>query len=221
MPTERIFRSLSAVYFIRIWRDFILSSKFRILTEHFITSNSFKAIEINARNLIMLIRKFRDEKNPNFFIPPLFSSQISEKSFRQFRSMGTVNFTKINFSVLELLYMIRRVEVQNKILNFNLLDKGVKFPKFEVDRIKTKIYTLPSEGKIAGALGRSKVVAMEDAKSFGMTFDEVSIDNYKIPYKKICGMNIDDHDDVNEDDDILDDILDDTEWNNDHDEMVT
>lgn len=76
-------------------------------------------IEINARNLIrfaiVVSQKFRNRGEPEMFLPPIFDSQACEKLFRRFRSMGTTNFTKINFSILELIHMVGRVEVQTDI----------------------------------------------------------------------------------------------------------
>lgn len=60
-------------------------SKHRNLT---VTDNSitdcYSAIEINARNLLKLIRWFRDDRNLNekMFIPYLFNNQMCEKVFK-------------------------------------------------------------------------------------------------------------------------------------------
>lgn len=200
-PTERIVRIWRATYFFRIWREFLKSSKHR-LDEKFITPNAFKCIEINARNLLILIRKFRDEKTSHLFIPTLFQSQTCEKTFRQFRSMGTVNFTKINFSVLELLYMIRRIETQNEILHIKLLNKGIIFPKFQIGTHKTKIFRLPLEEEIIDAMRQAKLFAIEDAKQFGMNIDENIITNYQVPYQRVLtkndNENVDENDSSNE-----------------------
>lgn len=188
-PTERITRIWRALFFLRIWRESIRSSKYHTLNKDFITSNAFKCIEVNARNLIELIRKLREK--PEFFVPTLFQSQTCEKAFRQFRSMGTVNFTRINFSILDLLYMIRRVEALNEILHFKLYDKGVMFPKFEVNTKQTKIYSLPNEHEIMAALTQAKNSAIDDAKKFGMDFDDDVIENYQMPGRSGYGTETD------------------------------
>lgn len=51
-PLERISRMWYAVFILRIWRQFILSSKYD-LQNSFISSNAYTCIEINARNLIV------------------------------------------------------------------------------------------------------------------------------------------------------------------------
>lgn len=189
-PIDRIIRNWSAAYFFRIWKEYIRNSKYR-MDEKFITHNAFKCIEVNSRNLLILIRKFRDNNTPHLFVPTLFQSQTCEKIFRQFRSMGTVNFTKINFSILELLYMIRRVEVQNNILHFKLVDKGVVFPKFQVESRKTKIYSLPSDHEIELALHQAKMCAVEEAKKFGMNIDEQLLENYPFEQKSVLTVDND------------------------------
>lgn len=203
-PIERIVRIWRATYFLRIWKEWVRNSRYR-LDKKFITSNAFNCIEINARNLLILIRKFREENTPEYFIPTLFHSQTCEKTFRQFRSMGTVNFTKLNFSILELSYMIRRVEAQNRILHFNLVDKGIIFPKFQVEKKKTKIYSLPSEGQIELALHQAKTYAIEEARKFGMEIDEGLLENYPFGQKS----NFSETDD--EDDDYFDENINDND----------
>lgn len=180
-PIERIIRIWRSVYFCRIWRESTIRSKYHKLAKNFIASPTYKCIEINARNLIELIRKFRDNNTSQSFIPPLFQSQTCEKSFRQFRSMGTTNFTRINFSVLELLYMVGRVEVQNEILHFKLLNENIVFPKLEVDTRRTKICNLPSENDISNALQVARKTAIEEASKFGLSLDESLLENYPLP----------------------------------------
>lgn len=188
-PLTRIEQNWRSVYFFRIWREHIKASKSFKLKDKFITSNTFNCIEVNARSLINLVRKCRRENKPHYFIPTLFQSQTCEKIFRLLRSMGTVNFTKINFSMLELLYMVGRIEALNEILHFKLFDKGVIFPKFEVDKRKCKIFDMPSEDEMSLALNRAKTHAIEEAKKFGMSLDDNSIENYDLPYKRHINLN--------------------------------
>lgn len=188
-PLERIERIWRPAYFFRIWREHILASKTNTLKNKFITSNTFSCIEINARTMLSFYRKCRDENKPHHFLTTLCHSQTCEKTFRQLRSMGSVNFTKINFSMLELLYMVRRIEVMNEILHFKLFDKGIIFPKFEVDKRRTKISDLPSEDEISKALHRAKIQAIEMGKKFGMSLDEKTLENYQLPSKNKKGVD--------------------------------
>lgn len=129
-PLDRIFREFRAVYFIRIWQNFIKTSNVYTLQKNFISQNAYVCIEINAQGLIDLVKRFRCANTPNLFIPTIFDSQTCEKSFRQLRSMGTVNFTRTNFSLYDLLFMIRRVEVQNEILYFQNHIRGSRKRKY-------------------------------------------------------------------------------------------
>lgn len=183
-PSERIEVMWRSVYFYRIWREFIKTTPKYTLKDKFITSNTYSCIEVNARNLLSMIRQFRDENRSHHFLPTLFQSQTCEKTFRQLRAMGTTNFTRINFSVLEVLYMIGRIEAQNEILHFKLNNTGVTIPKLEVEKRKTKIFALPSEEEIANALNRAKSHAISEANKFGMSLDETILENYALPYKR-------------------------------------
>lgn len=92
-PLDRIFRIMRSTFFLRAWRLSITRSADDNLniSDSFITSNAYACIELNARNLIILTRKFRDENMSEYFIPTLFNSQTCEETFRKFRSMGTIN----------------------------------------------------------------------------------------------------------------------------------
>lgn len=96
-PLRRIFLMYRSLFFIRIWRAFIKKSPFYNLQNNFISSNLYKCIEINAKALVQLIKMFRDNNREEEFLPSLFDSQTCEKKFRRLRSMGTVNFTRLNF----------------------------------------------------------------------------------------------------------------------------
>lgn len=176
-PLERILRMFRAVYFLRIWRKFIIASRSQTLGKNFLTKNAYDCIEANAKGLIELIKRFRDENAPNLFIVPIFDSQTCEKTFRQLRSMGTVNFTRINFSLYDLLYMIRRTEVQNDIAYFKLAEHEVIFPLSHKRCQKTTVYELPSDHDIIEELKKAKETAVQDALALGMYSDD--IDEYE------------------------------------------
>lgn len=182
-PLERIFRMYRAVFFLRIWRQTIISSKSYKL-RNFITSNAYACVEINARNLIAILKKFRDQNHPELFLPPIFDSQTCEKAFRVFRSMGTTQFTKINFSLLELIHMIGRVETQHDIAYFKLKETPIKFPHMRTD--KTKIYKLPTDEEIIEIIAKAKQEALKDAELLEMSCpNSKDIDEYHFEAPKI------------------------------------
>lgn len=163
-------------------------------------------IEVNAANLLNLVRRFRDEGRPELFLTTLFDSQACERAFRQFRAMGTPNFTKVNFTLYELLNMTRRYEVQNDII-YNKLP-NIKLPKLERSKQTTKIYSLPSEDEIVNCLNRAKRFALEDALRFGININQHEIDecNSNIP-KNLVNEELDEEVSDEEDDiDLLENV---------------
>ncbi|KAE8752335.1 hypothetical protein FOCC_FOCC000807 [Frankliniella occidentalis] len=67
-------------------------------------------MEINAHALIQNIVKFREEKSLQLFQPWLFSSQPCERLFRSARSLTSTYSTVANFSILEMLHTLQRIE---------------------------------------------------------------------------------------------------------------
>lgn len=193
-PLERLYRIWNAVHFLRIWRFWIKSTRLLSAEEHdvdadaphytvdknFITSNAYNCIEINAMSLIGLVKQFREENAPEKFVPPMFSSQTCEQMFRQFRSMGTANFTKINFTMFELLNMARRVEIKNGIEQCELADVDIFFPRSK-RAPKTRVFSLPSDEEIEQALLRAKTHAIDEAKQFGMTVNLEDLNEFQFP----------------------------------------
>lgn len=59
-PLDRIHLIMRSTYFVRIWRRFIQTSRSYNLKDNFITYNAYMCIEINAKYLVHLIKKFRD-----------------------------------------------------------------------------------------------------------------------------------------------------------------
>lgn len=186
-PLDRIFHMFRGVYFLRIWRNYITASRFHTLKDNFITSNAYTGIEINARSLINCIKKLRDRNMPELFLPPIYDSQTCEKTFRLLRSMGTVNFTRINFSLYDILHMFGRVEVQNHIAYFKLSSEQVKFPLSHKREQKTKIYDLPNDDEINSVLVKAKDEAIQDALEFGMECD--NIDSYEFKSHSVVDLN--------------------------------
>lgn len=175
-PSDRIFHIWNGLYFLRIWRHHIKTSTAFRLQDNFISSNAYICIEMNARSLLSLIRKFRDDNKPEHFLPSLFDSQTCERAFRQFRSMGSVEFTRINFSLYDLLHMIGRVEAQNEIAYIRLGNSGIEFPNKREG--KSKVFSLPSEEEITATLSKAKEEAINTAHAFGM--QGIDIDNFDI-----------------------------------------
>lgn len=111
-----------------------------------------------------------------FFLPSIFNSQPCEETFRKMRSMGTVNFTRINFTLLELIHLVGRIELMNEIMYFKLADTDVCFPRDPVRKLNKSKFSLPKDEEIENILQKAMSVAIADAERFGInvTFDEIA-----------------------------------------------
>lgn len=97
-PEERLLRIWRSTFFLRAWRLFIRNTDGLYSDKNFITANAYACIELNAHNLIVLMKKFREIGLDEMFVPTVFNSQPCEQTLRKMRSMGTMNFTKVNFT---------------------------------------------------------------------------------------------------------------------------
>lgn len=183
-PLDRIYLIWRSAFFLRACRLFIKNSadKSVHIDTNFITPNAHMCIELNAKNLIILTKKFRDEGLEKLFIPTIFNSQPCEETFRKMRSMGTMNYTKINFTLLELIHLIGRVELMNDIMYFKLADSDVIFPRNPLNKTNENQYSLPSDLQIEETVRRALNVAICDAKKFGIDVNETDIKDCPLEY---------------------------------------
>lgn len=169
--TERIYNIWYAVYLLRCWRKFIILEDGYTLGENFISNNAYTCCEINAQALVEIIVKLRSNGKPHLFKPLLFASQPCEHTFRTMRSMGTINFTKINFTLNELLHMVARVEMLNKIVASS---GEIRFPKrIQSETLHPK--ELPSDQDILYTMCNARKRALEKAAEFGIVLNENDI----------------------------------------------
>lgn len=110
-PLERLSLIWRSTFLLRAWRLFIKKSDSLDLDSNFITANAYACVELNAQNLIILMKKFREIGLDEFFVPTVFNSQACEETFRKIRSMGTMNFTKVNFTLLELMHLVQKFKI--------------------------------------------------------------------------------------------------------------
>lgn len=208
-PLKRIFHMFRAVFFLRIWKNYLLKTSRLTLKENFITSNAYTGIELNARSLLSSIKNLRDRKMEKNFLPTIFDSQTCEKTFRLLRSFTPVNYTRINFPLFDVLHMFGRVEVQNLIAYFKLPDDQVTYPVSHKREQKTKIYDLPSDEEISQVLKEAKEEAIGEARRFGMECD--NIDSYQFKAQQFVEEDIDDIIDTeSEDEYFIDDEIEDS-----------
>lgn len=189
-PRLRIFRLWRSTFFLRAWRQYIQCANAKSndlnISDNFITQNAYACIELNARNLLISIKKFRDEKLEDLFIPDLFNSQPCEEMFRQMRSMGTINYTKVNFTILELIHLVGRIELMNDIVYFKLADVDVKFPRRNSNESTSNKFCLPSDKEIEDTVLEALNSAIVDANMFGMNVTSDSIKECQLKNVEIC-----------------------------------
>ncbi len=101
------------------------------LKDNFISSNCYTCVELNAHALVkkIMINDYEETFSNNFFIPDLYGSQPCESTFRQVRSFTSTYSTVVNFNMLEIIHRMKKVQLQNDIINDS--KDEIKFPRFE------------------------------------------------------------------------------------------
>ncbi|KAE8738182.1 hypothetical protein FOCC_FOCC016345 [Frankliniella occidentalis] len=158
LPTEdRIFQMWRAVFFLRIWREWLLQNDHR-LDQCFITTNTFQSVELNAHALIQLLRILRDGSHSEQFLPHLFGSQQCEKLFRALRSLTTTHATVVNFSMLKMLARVRRVELQARVVSS--VGDTFTFPREEKKQVKAE-QTAARRSALSGGLPSDEEILVQ------------------------------------------------------------
>lgn len=112
---ERLKKAWTTIFFMRLWRAWLqetpgLSSELNCLTK-----NTYMCMELNVHTLTKIVRFLRDTSQSDLLVVPLLSSQTCESLFRATRSMTSTYLTAVNFSLLELLHRLRRIELTVRI----------------------------------------------------------------------------------------------------------
>ena len=123
-PLERLYCIHFSLYFVRIWRHWILKKNNYSVINNFLSFNSYVCFEINAHGLLNLIFRCLEDKSFKYFLPWLFSSQACEGFFRNIRSLSTTFSTIVNCTVLESSQKVKRLEYLSQIQahNFESVD---------------------------------------------------------------------------------------------------
>lgn len=133
---RRLYLMWKSVFILRIWRHWILKSKSYKVSKNFLSLNSYLCIEINAHALVVLMRQFStnsEKLRPEMFLPWLMSSQPCEQIFRSTRSMTSTFSTVVNYSMLEIIQRIRRIQFLQDVVND--LKDSYCFPRENVSRL--------------------------------------------------------------------------------------
>lgn len=111
----RIYNAWFVVFFLRIWRYWIKSNGFS-LDKNFITLNAYICVELNAHALVLMTLRCHYLKRPELLMPWLMSSQPCEKTFRAIRSMTSTFSTIVNYSMLDILHRLHRIQMLNDVM---------------------------------------------------------------------------------------------------------
>lgn len=179
-PIERVYLIWKSVFILRGWRAWLIKEGYS-LESCFISYNAYVCVEINAHSLINLIEHFRENNLSKFFLPPLFSSQPCESTFRQLRSMSSTYSTVVNTSMLEIMNRIKKIQLQGEI-TFSKNLKDVNFPRLKKE-LKIKTYDeLPSNDEIIDIITKAKFDAAVELKYVEIDVSDGEIQFCKIKY---------------------------------------
>lgn len=85
--------------------------------------------------------------------------------------MGSVNYTKINFTLYELMHMIRRVELSNQIALTRMEEGNLIFPRLKkvIESVQSQsIHPLPSDQQIIETILLARNDSLASASEFGI-----------------------------------------------------
>lgn len=163
-PLERVYKIWYCVFVLRGWRLFVKKSKNYTLQRNFITSNAYTCIELNAHSIVEVMVHLRKINKPEWFIPILMSSQPCEEFFRKIRSFTTTYSTQVNFSMLEIMHRIKKIQLQGDIILNN--KENIKFPRLDPKLKSVSLSELPENDKIFYEIEMARKDAIATLNSF-------------------------------------------------------
>lgn len=139
-----------------------------------LTANTYTCLEINGHNLVLAARNCRDRGRPEEFLVRRFGSQDVEATFRNLRSMTTMNHTQTNLSFKELGEKLRRANMLHQIQHRN--SRKYAFPGRVVSAGWSKPPTLPTDAEIKASLTRAEGKASDVLEKLGLLRAEQSFE---------------------------------------------
>lgn len=169
---DRVYKHWYGLFFFRIWRSWIVKSKEYTLKECFISSNCYLCIELNAHSLVkQLIKLIDDPEQTQFgeymFFPDQQGSQPCETLFRQARSFSSMYSNKVNFTMLEFINRMNKIQLQADIIND--YSTQIHFPRFEkkVNAAPTPVQKL-TKTQIIELIEKARLDLTRDIQCMGM-----------------------------------------------------
>lgn len=90
---------------------------------------SSQIMPTHAHALIQLVFKLRAINRSDLFLTHLLGSQSCERTFRQLRSMTSTESTVINFTMLDMINRLKKVQLQSDIVS--AAHSEIKFPRIQ------------------------------------------------------------------------------------------
>ncbi|KAJ6649437.1 hypothetical protein Bhyg_04672 [Pseudolycoriella hygida] len=179
VPLERVYCLWYTIFFLRIWRIWLVQHK-KYSIQNFITYNTYACIELNGHSLINIILSLAAAGDDEQFITTLMGSQTCEELFRRLRSLTTMSWTEINFTMLQMLHKIHRIEFIEEAMED--LNTSYEFPRKNTK--KQKIHQLPSQEEIFEMVTKAKEDALKVTEAIGMKINQQMGKNRKIAQEK-------------------------------------
>lgn len=165
-PLQRVRKIWYALFLIRIWRKFILSSKCYTLEKNFLSLNCYTCIELNAHMLIACLLHLKEINRPELFMPFLYESQACESTFRQLRSLSTANSTVTNCTVKEAINRISCIHFQNHVMQRTT--NNFLYPRMKNSLYPCNITALPTRDEIFKEIEFCKQLAIKSASKLNL-----------------------------------------------------
>lgn len=190
------------IVFFRSWRSWLNQSKEYTLKECFISTNCYLCIELNAHSLVKQLLKLDDDEYS--FCPDLQGSQPCETLFRQARSFSSMYSNVVNFTMLELINRINKIQLQADIIK--KYSGQITFPRFE-----KKQNTEPAQPQSTLKLTKNEIITqIENARCDVMTdIESLGIESNTLDYhcqvQPTLFRNEFSYEEISDDEDISDD----------------
>lgn len=134
--------------------------------DSFISKPAYDCAEVNAHTLVMLIIKFREENLENCFLPWLMSSQSNEALFRKLRTFTTTFYTQMNFSLIEVMQKLKRIECLSQI-ELDLAKLGVHVNGNKSSKDSNPTQKFPTNAEILEVIKKAKFNAVVQMTRLG------------------------------------------------------
>lgn len=169
-PLERIYKAFYSLFFFRFWRCWCTTSS-EVSLENFVTCEAYVSIEINSWCLLKLLEQCKQRFGSDAFKPDMYNSQNCENFFRLLRSLTTTLCTMVNFSSLDVMQRVQRINVMNSIMHEL---KNFKFRKsFGVDLKDDTIGdNLPSEFEVQQTLIKAYFEVKDVVEKLGVVIED-------------------------------------------------